>query len=455
MKKLLLALVLVCGASTGVAAQGELLSVSAAGPLPVDRTGEDVYRAACVTCHGPDGTGSPKSVVGFVAPLPDFSDCAFSTAEPDPDWHAVVHEGGPIRGLDRHMPAFGDALSPEDIALAIGHLRTFCKEPAWPRGDLNLPRAFFTEKAFPENESVWVTTFTGARREVGRKRLIYERRLGARNQIELVAPINLQQQAAGDWSRGLGDLAVAFKRTVYAELADRRNCVGRAGSRPPDRQGAAGSRERRTRCSSRSRCGARSCRATLSSRCTAVWSCPLIPPRAPERCICALPLGPLWRRTGLRPRVVAAGRSVVGAAGARSVRVGCRAAGAGDAVEAPARHGGRGRTDSAQSARGAPDAGPRLPALGLVRRRASSSSGNESQDVCPIFLRGGSGCARFSSRPRAPTRRSRMAPLVRRKRMATPTRPCSPSRANASRVTTTSSRRAGRMSRSVRAGEAP
>ena len=63
------------------------------------------------------------------APLPDFTDCAFATAEPDPDWHAVVHEGGPIRGLDRHMPAFGDALSPDEIALAVGHLRTFCKEP--------------------------------------------------------------------------------------------------------------------------------------------------------------------------------------------------------------------------------------------------------------------------------------------------------------------------------------
>lgn len=209
---------LVCGASIGVAAQGELLSASGAGPLPIDGTGEDVYRAACVTCHGPDGTGSPKSVVGFAAPLPDFSDCAFSTAEPDPDWHAVVHEGGTVRGLDRHMPAFGDALSPDDIALAIGHLRTFCKEPAWPRGDLNLPRAFFTEKAFPENESVWVTTFTGRGEKSVGNDLIYERRLGARNQIELVAPINLQQQASGQWSRGLGDLAVAFKRTVYASV---------------------------------------------------------------------------------------------------------------------------------------------------------------------------------------------------------------------------------------------
>lgn len=220
-------LAFLCGASVQVAAQSSPVPSGRGGPLPVRRTGEDVYRAACVTCHGPDGRGAARSVVGFDAPLPDFTDCAFSTAEPDPDWGAVVHEGGPIRGLDRHMPAFGDALSPEDIALAVGHLRTFCKEPAWPRGDLNLPRAFFTEKAFPENESVWTTSFTrGDNGSVGNG-LIYEQRLGARNQIEVNVPITFQHDGGVKWNRGLGDVAVAFKRTVYASL--RTGGIGAAG----------------------------------------------------------------------------------------------------------------------------------------------------------------------------------------------------------------------------------
>jgi mono/diheme cytochrome c family protein len=198
------------------------------GPaLPVPRTGEDIYRAACVTCHGADGRGSPKSIVGFDAPLPDFTDCAFASSEPDPDWRAVVQEGGPVRGLDRHMPAFGDALSREDIALAVGHLRTFCPDTAWPRGDLNLPRAFFTEKAFPENETVWATTFTGTGARSVTNNLIYEHRIGARSQIELVAPISLQQDADGEWRRGLGDVALAFKRSVYANL--RTGGIGAAG----------------------------------------------------------------------------------------------------------------------------------------------------------------------------------------------------------------------------------
>jgi mono/diheme cytochrome c family protein len=187
-------------------------------PLPAHPSGEEVYRAACATCHGPDGKGAPRSTVGFDTPLPDFTDCAFATAEPDPDWHAVVHRGGPVRGLARHMPSFGDALSAEHIALAIGHVRAFCAEPAWPRGDLNLPRAFFTEKAFPENEAVWAASVsTGDAREFSNE-FIYERRLGARTQLELKAPIAFVQGAAGSWVHGIGDVALALKRTLHADL---------------------------------------------------------------------------------------------------------------------------------------------------------------------------------------------------------------------------------------------
>lgn len=226
-KPVLVWLALLCGAPAPLAAQTSPPPSGHSAAPAVLRTGEAVYRAACLTCHGPDGRGSPRSVVGFDVPLPDFSNCAFSTAEPDPDWQAVVHEGGPIRGLDRHMPAFGDALSQAEIALAVSHLRTFCKEPAWPRGDLNLPRAFFTEKAFPENESVWAATLTrGGDGAVGNE-LIYERRLGARNQIEVNAPIVFQQDAGVEWHRGLGDVAFAFKRTVYASM--RTGSIGAAG----------------------------------------------------------------------------------------------------------------------------------------------------------------------------------------------------------------------------------
>lgn len=222
----LAAILVFTGMSAGLRAQSTPPGRTA-GPLPAQRTGEDIYRAACITCHGEDGKGSPKSLIGFDVAPPDFTDCAFATAEKDNDWQTVVHEGGPIRGLDHHMPAFGDALSREDIALAVSHVRTFCTNPSWPRGDLNFPRAFFTEKAFPENEYVWTTGFTGSRDRAISNTLVYERRIGPRSQMEVVAPIDFQPGPDGQRARGLGDLAFAFRRTLYAST--RTGGIGAAG----------------------------------------------------------------------------------------------------------------------------------------------------------------------------------------------------------------------------------
>jgi mono/diheme cytochrome c family protein len=195
----------------------------------VERSGAEIYRAACEACHGADGKGAPVTVVGFTAPLPDFTDCAFATTEPDPDWQAVVHEGGPIRGLDRHMPAFGEALTGAEIARAVTHLRQFCADPSWPRGDLNLPRAFFTEKAFPENEVIWTAAVAAEGLGSMQNTFVYERRMGARNQVEVNVPFDIRESSAvaGTWNRGLGDIAVAYKRTVHANA--RTGTIGAAG----------------------------------------------------------------------------------------------------------------------------------------------------------------------------------------------------------------------------------
>src|SRR5690606_3960124 len=120
-----------------------------ASTAPAARSGAELYRDACAACHGVDGTGQPRSVVGFDLPLPDFTDCSFATREPDADWFAVVHEGGGVRGFHRMMPAFGEALTDEEIQRTLDYIRTLCEEAdEWPRGELNLPRALVTEKAY-------------------------------------------------------------------------------------------------------------------------------------------------------------------------------------------------------------------------------------------------------------------------------------------------------------------
>src|SRR5687768_13810233 len=92
-------------------------SVSAADAQPsqAERTDEELFRFACAACHGADGSGAPRSQVGFDDPLPDFTDCSFNTPEAAADWIAVAHQGGPVRAFSRKMPAFGEALTPAEI----------------------------------------------------------------------------------------------------------------------------------------------------------------------------------------------------------------------------------------------------------------------------------------------------------------------------------------------------
>ena len=192
---------------------------SLANALPPDADGEYIFKNTCATCHGPDGKGSPKSVIGFDAPLPDFTDCPTNTVEPFGDWNSVVHRGGPIRGLDHHMPAFGDALSDAQIESVVKYLWTLCDDPTWPRGDLNFPRAFFTEKAFPESEVVWTTGFTARGAKAVGNQVVYEHRIKQRSQYEVTIPIDFQQSAPSDgWVKGLGDVELALRRSFWASV---------------------------------------------------------------------------------------------------------------------------------------------------------------------------------------------------------------------------------------------
>jgi mono/diheme cytochrome c family protein len=183
------------------------------------RSGAELYRAACATCHGPDGRGNPKSHVGFDLALPDFTDCRVATPEADADWLGIVHKGGPVRAFARQMPAFGEALTGRDITAIVTHLRTFCADARWPRGDLNMPRPLVTEKAFPENEVVLDTSVSRTGGTAVANTFIYERRFGARSQWELAVPIDVRQNGTGgSWRRGVGDVAAAVKHVLFHDV---------------------------------------------------------------------------------------------------------------------------------------------------------------------------------------------------------------------------------------------
>jgi len=210
------AILVVCG-SAAVLAGGQS-NASARATVATPATGKALYESACMSCHGPDGRGMPRSAVGFDIPVPDFTDCGFATPEPDPDWLIVVQHGGPVRAFDRRMPAFGAALSEDEIKQILGYIRGMCTDARWPRGELNLPRPQRTEKAFPENETVATVAINPRGGGAVTTEVIYERRLGSRNQYEIKVPFELNGTTPDGWQRGLGDVAIGFKRVLTHSL---------------------------------------------------------------------------------------------------------------------------------------------------------------------------------------------------------------------------------------------
>jgi mono/diheme cytochrome c family protein len=194
------------------------VATAAAAQQATTRSGREVYETICISCHGPDGKGGVNLELEKVKAPPDFTDCAFANREPDRGFLAVAHGGGPARGFSPLMPPWGGAFSEAELQLAVTHIRTFCTDRNWARGELNLPLALVTGKAFPEDEAVMrVTSESGS----VTTKFVYERRFGALNQWEVAVPVSSVEHATGT-STGVGDIALGYKRVVSHSL-DRGN----------------------------------------------------------------------------------------------------------------------------------------------------------------------------------------------------------------------------------------
>lgn len=180
--------------------------------------GEQVWRAACAACHGANGAGRTVEEVVFEEPLPSFRDCEFAPREPDADWFGIVHDGGPNRAFSDMMPAFGDALTDAEIQAALDHVRTFCSEDDWPRGELNLPLALRTEKAFPEDEAVLLADIAAEGSGEVMSEFVYEQRIGPLWQWELKLPWGWHEAEAGASEVGIGDVTLGLKRVLLHSL---------------------------------------------------------------------------------------------------------------------------------------------------------------------------------------------------------------------------------------------
>jgi cytochrome c5 len=157
-----------------------LAAMAFAVQLAQGDSGAALFQAWCKSCHGADGRGTPAASTRLEVPPADLKTCKGSTAETEDRWEAIVTLGGAAFGLSLDMPAFGEAASPAQIRAVVRYARSLCGELGWPPGELNFPRAFLVEKAYPEDEVVLTDRARG-------QELIYERRFGRRFQMEASA----------------------------------------------------------------------------------------------------------------------------------------------------------------------------------------------------------------------------------------------------------------------------
>jgi mono/diheme cytochrome c family protein len=223
-----LSFVLVFG-TTGLIAQ----TLRYSKPLDA-KNGERIYKNGCIACHGATGKGAPMTSTEFKRPntFPDFSNCSQTTPEPDIAWKAVVVYGGPSRGFSQIMPSFGELLSSPEIDDVIAYMRGFCTEKGWPRGELNLPRALVTEKAFPEKEFVVSTAVNGSGAPGFTTDFIHEQSFGKKNQLEVDVPWDMQDQNH-NWNSGIGDITFGVKRVMFSSLRTGSILALQAGILPP------------------------------------------------------------------------------------------------------------------------------------------------------------------------------------------------------------------------------
>jgi mono/diheme cytochrome c family protein len=213
-----LAVFVLAADAAAVSAQAGATSATASA-LTLE-TGKQIYEAGCVSCHGRDGKGQPQTLAGFEPPdtFPDFSDCPTSTPESNVQWRAVISNGGPARAFSPIMPSFKDLLTAEQIDKVIEYVRGMCKEAAWPRGDLNLPRPLLTEKAFPENETVIAASINAHGSPGVSSQVIYEHRIGATAMMEAIVPYAFTHES-GNWDAAFGDLGLGYKQKLFHSLA--------------------------------------------------------------------------------------------------------------------------------------------------------------------------------------------------------------------------------------------
>jgi cytochrome c oxidase cbb3-type subunit III len=87
-----------------------------------------LFTELCSVCHGVGGKGDGPSAQGLEPKPADFTNCEAMTKDSDDVLFKIVKGGGQSAGRSTVMPAWGDALSDQQIRELIKYIRGLCKK---------------------------------------------------------------------------------------------------------------------------------------------------------------------------------------------------------------------------------------------------------------------------------------------------------------------------------------
>lgn len=83
--------------------------------------GKPIYTAQCARCHGDDGRGCGPEAMKYQPPPADLRDANYGHDDPYLYWR--IHDGGMLADFTTAMPAYGSALSQDDIWRVLTYVR--------------------------------------------------------------------------------------------------------------------------------------------------------------------------------------------------------------------------------------------------------------------------------------------------------------------------------------------
>lgn len=87
-----------------------------------------LFSELCTVCHGAGGKGDGPSAQGLEPKPADFTNCKSMAKDSDEVLFKIIKGGGQSVGRSTVMPAWGDALSDEQIRDLVQFIRGLCKK---------------------------------------------------------------------------------------------------------------------------------------------------------------------------------------------------------------------------------------------------------------------------------------------------------------------------------------